>query len=171
MKKYLVIAFVISFFSCSKKQNTSFAIEQNKIEKFPYVKNNNLKDVLSHVIKENEEIKAIKILLLDDDEKVIMLVEIDDMVENCEKVKAIYQFKDINIIAEDLSVNGSFDKLLNLDIDNRLELCKQFEIDFVGISDPITYPFQVMESGEIFYPNGDSLIYTSKGIKLNFWKN
>jgi len=170
MNNFLTIFIIFLALSCSKKQNNSSSIKIQEEEDILFIKNDTLLDIINQVIDENEKFTDIKLLLLDIDDLAIMLVEIDDIVDDCNNVKAIYKYKNINIIAEDLSENGIFDNVLDYSNGNHLELCHQYEKEFYGINDPKTYPFRLTKEGAILYPNGDPLIYNDGVIKLNSWK-
>lgn len=168
MDKVLIFFINLLILSCSKKNEESNTVSSK--DSFSFVKNDTIKDILNTVIKENERFGQLQISLLDLDEITIMKVQIDDVLNSCDGVKGVFKLNDINIIIKDFSKNHDFDFLFDTTNSNRINVCDSLLDEFVGPHDPITYNFRLWENGYITYPNGDSLIYSSEGIKLSYWK-
>lgn len=165
-----VLTFLISLFllSCSKKKESKESVSVK--ESISFIKNDTIKHIIDGVIEENEPFKVLQFNLLSLEENPVMLVQIDDIVTDCKLVQGLFHYKDKTIIVQDLSDYGDFNHLFDFSKDNLLEECDQFEIDFEGIKDPITYPFGISKNGKISYPNRDPLMYNQEKLKLNYWK-
>jgi len=134
------------------------------------IKDDVLLKIIKKIIEKNEPFQQLQISLLDLDDMTIMQVQIDDVLNSCDGVKGVFKLNDINVIIKDFSKRQNFDFLFDFTISNRINICDSLLNEFVGPNDPITYTFRLWENGYITYPNGDSLIYSSEGIKLSYWK-
>lgn len=165
-----VFMFLVSLFllSCSKKNEFKESISIN--ENISFIKNDTIKHIIDRIIEENEPFQFLQFNLLDTKGYPVILVQIDDIITECNEVQGLFHYKDKIIIVQDLSDYGDFNLLFDFSKDNFLEECNQYEIDFEGKNDPISYPFRITKEGNLMYPNGDTLIYNEGKLKLNFWK-
>lgn len=165
-----VFMFLVSLFllSCSKKNEFKESISIN--ENISFIKNDTIKHIIDRIIEENEPFQFLQFNLLDTKGYLVILVQIDDIITDCNEVQGLFHYKDKIIIVQDLADYGDFNHLFDFSKDNFLEECNQFEIDFEGKNDPISYPFGISKEGNLMYPNGDILIYNQGKLKLNFWK-
>ena len=163
---YIIIMFIL--IGCNKNRIDTDVDKSLQTESI--IKDDVLLKIIKKIIEKNEPFQQLQISLLDLDDMTIMQVQIDDVLNSCDSVKGVFKLNDINIIIKYFSKKHNFDFLFDTSIYDRINVCDSLLNEFVGPHDPITYNFRLWEKGYITYPNGDSLIYSKEGIKLNDWK-
>lgn len=168
MYRFIYIFIMFILIGCNKNRIDTDVDKSLQTESI--IKDDVLLKIIKKIIEKNEPFQQLQISLLDLDDMTIMQVQIDDVLNSCDSVKGVFKLNDINIIIKDFSKKHNFDFLFDTSIYDRINVCDSLLNEFVGPHDPITYNFRLWEKGYITYPNGDSLIYSKEGIKLNDWK-
>ncbi|GEM_PF-1930727 len=155
IKKLLGLIMVLGF-SCSdtNKEDNLFL-------------NSDLKNIIDKIIYENKAHKTLVVELFDEENNTLVAIFLYDYLENCNEVKGIYQYRNVNLIFIDSSKVKDFDSLIDFKKSIDLDQC----VNYINLPNPedridySAYPY-LLEKDGIKYTNKKDLIYKNGSVVL-----